>query len=86
MSGEKWGQAELAPIWWTAIWGYTCTPFDLNGGQKVERLMQALPVIEDFAVFEDGGEDLQSAAASNGHCSISKSRLSSPAQLMRAFA
>ena len=34
--------------------GYTCTTFELDGRQVVECLMQALPIVEDFDVFEYG--------------------------------
>jgi len=40
--------------------GYTCTMFELDGGQIAERLMQALADAEDPDVFEHGGFGLLS--------------------------
>ena len=57
--------------------------FGLDAGQFVERLIQALSPIEDFDVSENGGHDLQGAAASGGQCWIANTRLDNPPQLMR---
>jgi len=39
--------------------GYSCTTFELDGRQVIECLMQALPIVEDFDVFEYGSKVLR---------------------------